>query len=269
MIRLVTSVVVYNPNLDDLSSLFSSYVKSLQVAKAEYDIHDEVVIVDNNPEGDYAEQVEQILKDNGVNYTYVHSPENGGYGHGHNQAIFSTDSDIHLVCNPDIIFEDDTLLVGIKALQEDPNIVLLTPAVFGTDGARHYLCKRNPELFHLFLRRFAPDVVKNALFKGYLDRYEYKDHSYDDPIENLPFCTGCFMLFRTSVLKEIKGFDEGFFMYLEDADITRRALARGKTLYLPTFKVVHKWERGSYKSAVLRNAAIKSAFYYARKWFLR
>lgn len=37
--------------------------------------------------------------------------------------------------------------------------------------------------------------------------------------------------------------------------------------YLPSFKVIHRWERGSYKSKKLRNVAIKSAFYYSKKWF--
>ena len=86
---------------------------------------------------------------------------------------------------------------------------------------------------------------------------------------NIPFCTGCFMFFRTQTLNTLNGFDERFFMYLEDADISRRALQFGLTLYLPTFKVIHRWERGSYKNKKLRNEAIKSAIKYSMKWFFK
>lgn len=268
-INLVTSVVIYDPDMSDLKLLFSSYKKSVQYAQKKYDIQDTVIIIDNNPSGGYKEKILSFLDINSLNYRYLESSVNGGYGHGHNQAIISGDSDFHLICNPDIEFFEDTIKVGVDAFNNNPSVVLLTPAVTGKDGSRQYLCKRNPQLLHLFLRRFAPNLIKNTFFKSYLERYEYKDYSYDKKIFNVPFCTGCFMFFRTNILKQLKGFDENFFMYLEDADLSRRALRLGETLYLPSFKVIHRWERGSYNSKKLRNVAIRSAFYYSKKWFLR
>ena len=267
-INLVTSVVIYDPDMSDLKLLFSSYQKSVQYAQRMYDISDKLIIVDNNPNGTYADEVEKLL-DKNIHYEYIKSTINGGYGHGHNHAIFSCDSDYHLICNPDIEFFEDTISIALKTMNSRDEVVLLTPSVQGKDGERQYLCKRNPQLLHLFLRRFAPKFFKEVVFKRYLDKYEYRDHSYDEPIVGVPFCTGCFMFFRADTLKKLNGFDANFFMYMEDADLSRRALAYGQTLYLPTFKVVHRWERGSYKSSKLRNAAIKSGLYYSKKWFLR
>jgi GT2 family glycosyltransferase len=266
MITVITSIVVYEPNMDDLKVLFSSYKQSIEYAKKMHDIQDTVVIVDNNPSSDYEDEIVSLLEKNTISYRYIKSSINGGYGHGHNQSIELMKSDYHIICNPDIEFENDTISVGIGAMEARKNVVLLSPAVFSFDGERQFLCKRNPSLLHLFLRRFSPNFINKIFFEKYLERYEYRDKSYDEEIKNVPFCTGCFMLFKTDTLLKLNGFDENIFMYLEDADLSRRALCYGETLYLPTFKVRHRWERGAYKNKKLRNALIKSAFYYSYKW---
>lgn len=265
MIKLITSVVIYNPKFSDLERLFKSYNASLQFVRNEYEMCEKLIIIDNNPSGGYKEDVVKLLELNELNYEYITSEINGGYGYGHNKAVHFN-CDYHLICNPDIEFLVDTLSVALKTMSDSPDIVLLTPAVFGLSGERQYLCKRNPSLLHLFLRRFLPDFINKLLFKKYLEKYEYRDRSYESEIENVPFCTGCFMFFRADVLKNLNGFDERFFMYFEDADLTRRALQYGKTLYLPTFIVKHRWERGSHKNKKLRNIAIKSALQYSLKW---
>ncbi len=265
-IKVTTSVVLFNPSLSDIELLFKTYRMALLKANKVYNIQGQVILVDNNPNGMYQSDVEVLAKNLDINYQYIVSEINGGYGYGHNQAIDQTNSNYHIICNPDIEFLEDTIVDAVEYMQTDKETILLTPSVFGKDGERQYLCKRNPKLFHLFLRRFAPIIIKNTLFKNYLNRFEYKDKSYEAVMENIPFCTGCFMFFRTITLKQLNGFDEQFFMYLEDADLSRRALELGKIIYLPNFKVIHRWERGAYKNKKLRNAAIKSAFKYWRKW---
>ena len=56
------------------------------------------------------------------------------------------------------------------------------------------------------------------------------------------------MVIRTEVFKKLNGFDERFFMYFEDSDLTVRAKQYGKTMLLPQFSVIHEWERSSSKS---------------------
>lgn len=265
-ILLTTSIVIYNPNLVDLEILFKSYKVSLLKAQIEYDIHSKITIVDNNSKGNYSDQVKLMLDNADINYEYIYSIKNGGYGYGHNQAILKESSDYHIICNPDIEFFEDTISNAIDYMQIYSDISLITPAVFGKDNERHFLCKRNPKLFHLFLRRFVSNKIKGRFFKTYLERFEFRDKSYEQIIENIPFCTGCFMFFSMEVLKQLNGFDERFFMYMEDADLSRRAMKFGRNIYLPSCRVIHRWERGAYKNKKLRNEAIKSAFKYWRKW---
>ena len=81
--------------------------------------------------------------------------------------------------------------------------------------------------------------------------------------------TGCFMFFRTEVFKELGGFDERFFMYLEDCDIARRAAEKYKALHYPMATVYHLWERESKGNKKLLLIHIQSILKYFLKWGIK
>ena len=87
---------------------------------------------------------------------------------------------------------------------------------------------------------------------------------------NVPVITGCFSLIRMSVFNELEKYDERFFMYFEDTDLSRRIHERFKTLYYPKVNVFHGYERGAAKSFTLFLVFIKSAIIYFNKygWFI-
>ena len=74
------------------------------------------------------------------------------------------------------------------------------------------------------------------------------------------------MVCRVSALLSQKGFDERFFMYMEDLDLSRRLALQGGALFMPEVSVVHAFEKGSYKSGILLRYHIKSAIQYFNKW---
>ena len=88
---------------------------------------------------------------------------------------------------------------------------------------------------------------------------------FDTPTE-IDFCTGCFSVIRTEVFKKLGGFDENFFMYFEDADLTLRAKEYGKTVFLPQLCAIHLWERSSAKSLKYMMIHIASMFKFFRKY---
>jgi GT2 family glycosyltransferase len=83
---------------------------------------------------------------------------------------------------------------------------------------------------------------------------------------NVPFLSGCFMFFRTSALKQVGLFDERFFLYAEDTDLSRRMHQQFKTLFYPKAEIFHVHARGSYKNFVLTLHNLKSAAQYFNKW---
>jgi GT2 family glycosyltransferase len=75
------------------------------------------------------------------------------------------------------------------------------------------------------------------------------------------------MLFKTTDLQTLKGFDERFFLYMEDADICRRIYKSGKKiLFYPKVEIIHQHQQGSSKSIKLFIIHASSAIKYFLKW---
>ena len=83
------------------------------------------------------------------------------------------------------------------------------------------------------------------------------------------FLSGCFMFIRRSSLDKVNWFDQDYFLYLEDADLTRKLSSTGKCIHYPKLRISHVWERGSYKNWKLKLIAISSFFIYSFKWGLK
>lgn len=82
----------------------------------------------------------------------------------------------------------------------------------------------------------------------------------------VPYLSGCFMFIRTKVLEKVGLFDERFFMYLEDTDLSRRIHKISKTIYYPYVHIYHEYGKGSYKNLKLLKYHIDSAIKYFNKW---
>jgi hypothetical protein len=164
---------------------------------------------------------------------------NLGYGRGHNIALEESDSDYHLVLNPDVSIEIDAIYLGLKHMVDNPNVVLASPQVY--DHNRDYLslCKRYPCLFDLLLRGFAPLRVKQAFSKR-LSRYEMHELiGHKTSVEGVPIVSGCFMLMPTYAFRAVGGFDKNFFLYFEDFDLSLRLGEIGDVAFVPAMKIVH------------------------------
>jgi GT2 family glycosyltransferase len=137
---------------------------------------------------------------------------------------------------------------------------MLSPLVLSQDLSIQYLCKKNPTVFDMVIRRISPNI-----FKKRQDKYIMKESGYNKIIK-LDYATGSFMVFRTEIYKELKGFDDSFFMYLEDADITRRVNQISKVEFYPDARVIHAWERKGHKSFKFALITVHSMIVYFNKW---
>jgi len=214
-----------------------------------------IYIVDNSP----TDQLKSIIISYGV--TYIHNPSNPGFGASHNLAVKNIRaSDIHFILNPDITFKAEAIHHLLNFMSESPDIVCAVPKVVYPDGSLQRLCKLLPSPINLFSRRFLPSCAK------WLDEdYELRWFNYDRAVE-IPYVSGCFMAIRTETFKKIGGFDEQYFMYLEDIDLSRRLAQHGKVMFYPTALVIHEFAKASYKNKKLLSAHIKSAIKYFNKW---
>jgi GT2 family glycosyltransferase len=266
-LRLSVSIVVYKSDVD----LLLRVLESVRAAGRVAGIGTLSIDVLNNHAGD--DLADQLRRKGGgelleAPWGRVHVRDSGGnfgYGKSNNLSIRLSSAEYHLVLNPDAVLEPAALVQGLTYLESHPEVGLLVPKVIGFDGSLHYLCKRHPTLFDMFLRGAAPGFVRR-LFSRRMAAFEMREKDYNAIIRPVEYPTGCCMLFRGELLRSIGGFDEQFFLYLEDADIGRRILARADVVYLPSVVVHHRWSRGSHGSWKLRWVTIQSAFRYWRKW---
>lgn len=187
---------------------------------------------------------------------------NAGYGRGHNAAIRRSGARYHAVLNTDISFTDDVLTRLIGFMEERPTVGLVAPRVTYPDGRIQHLCRLLPS---------PVDIMARALFGGTAwaerinRRYEVRDWSYDR-VAQFPFLSGCFMVFRRSALDRVGGFDERFFMYAEDIDITRRIGVDAETLFVPDVTIVHDYRSQSGFSLRRQRTRFVNLARYFMKW---
>jgi len=220
-----------------------------------------IYIVDNSP----VPNQQLVFEDLPVEY--IQTQRNIGYGSGHNIALrkaIKLGSDFHFVFNPDISFEDAELQKMISRICDDKEIGQLMPKVINPDGSLQYLCKLLPTPLDLVLRRFAIGPLKR-IAKVRADEFELRFSGYRNEM-NVPFLSGCFMLFRVSALQKIGLFDESFFMYGEDIDLTRRMHAKYKTIFFPSAVVIHDHAKESYKNIKMLWIHSVNVGKYFNKW---
>ena len=195
---------------------------------------------------------------------YMHAGENLGFGKAHNRALalVADTSYAHLLLNPDVAFDSDVLPTLVRYLENAQEVGALMPRVEYPDGSLQRLCKLLPSPMDLIFRRFIPS---QALKQRINQRYELHALPQDRP-SCVPTLSGCFLLIRTKLLQQLGGFDERYFMYMEDVDLVRRVGGIAQTIYLPSVKVVHAYAKGSYRNKKLLRYHLKSAVSYFFKW---
>ena len=247
---VTASIVTYKTRKEILSKAIESFLKAS---------NGRLYVIDNSPDDDARKL---------CNYSqveYIKTTTNLGYGRAHNLALKKVlqSSEYHLILNPDVYFEPDAVSKLTSFLDENERVGLVMPKVLYPDGRLQPLCKLLPVPHHLLARRFMNKM--KYIYEHINQEYEMAFTGYDHVTE-VPFLSGCFMLVRTEALKKVGLFDERFFMYFEDTDLSRRINTHYQTLYYPDVEIFHYHERGHYKEQRLLWCGMKSAVKYFNKW---
>jgi GT2 family glycosyltransferase len=253
-LHLTGSIVLYNNSPEILLNAVNSFLDT--------NLEVRLFIIDNSP----ANSLEKYFINSRIQY--LHNPQNPGFGASHNIAFklaIEFNSPYHVILNPDIYFNNKVLNDIYDYMNLNKDIGQLMPMICYPNGELQYLCKNNPTVFDLFIRGFIPNSFKKYLSKR-MKLYQYMNHDYHKIIYDIPYLSGCFMFFRMEVINKIGFFDEKIFMYLEDADITRRVLNVSRTIYFPKVKVYHHYAGLTHKFLKFKLITIQSAITYFNKW---
>ena len=211
----------------------------------------DLYIVDNNSSDDTLTRLESQK-----GLKIIKLDKNVGFGAAHNKLLQLVDSDYHFVINPDITVDRDVFADIVEFMEETSKAVMAAPRILNADGSEQLLPKSVPTFKYLFTGRLSKKVRR---------QYVWADRQITAPTE-IDFCSGCFFCIRTKAFLKLGGFDERYFMYLEDADLTLRAKDIGKVFFLPGVTVTHFWERGSAKNVKLFFIHLSSCFKFLKKW---
>ena len=266
--RLKISIVVFSPDLNILIRTLNSLKIACKHSYINLNVLSELDLIDNNPLYKNKENILsgllEIQNKTFLKVKFINSPKNGGYGYGNNLSIKRDSfSDFHLILNPDVLLSINSITNAIKYMVNNKNVGLITPHVTGLDKTFHFTCKKNPTLFDMIIRG-VPGL--KLVFSKRNAEYEMRNLNFSNIIKQINFPTGCFMFFRSSILREIGGFDERFFLHYEDADIGRRVSIVSQCVYLPTVKIKHIWARETHKNIKMRIITVISGIKYFIKW---
>ncbi len=143
-----------------------------------------------------------------------------------------------------------------NALLDHPGVVMATPQLYFPDGRIQNLPRRKPTPWLLLARQLAPRF--GGVMQKADEHYTMQDEDLTIP-RPIEFCTGSFAAIRTDVFKTIGGFDPEYFMYVEDADLTRSVLcAKGLSTYCRSFTATHAWHRDPMRDAGKFKMQLKS-----------
>lgn len=254
--HLVISIVVYQPQeavlLRALKTLAHAFENANHAGRID---QGRLVLTDHSPQrvnsGSLAHWRTASWP---ISVEYTHNPSNPGFGAGHNAAFhqYADKADFFLVANPDVLFGQDSLDMGLAFLAEHPATGVIAPALIEAEGLRP-ACFRAPDVWTLLLRSMGWTARESAR----IARYECRDWEASQPVFNPPLMSGCCLLFRGEAYARLGGFDPGYFLYFEDFDLSRRATRLGISAYCPTMRVHH-----------LGGGAAKKGWQHWR-WFFR
>ncbi|MBI6180539.1 glycosyltransferase family 2 protein [Serratia proteamaculans] len=243
---IVASIVLYKHKQGDIQPTIDSLLAEPLI---------ETIVLVDNASSEWASNL------NNPRIAYIKSAVNGGYGHGHNQAMdkYLDKCKYFIICNPDIAFEPGTV-TSLYNFAESGGHRFIAPKIIYPSGEEQRVCRLLPTPAHLILRRFMPFLSK------YLDEnYELQNADYNKNFF-APTISGCFMFVESALLKQLQGFDLRYFMYLEDVDLCRKVLQYEKPMFCSEATVTHAFAKGSYKNLKLMSYHIRSAITYFNKW---
>ena len=168
--------------------------------------------------------------------TVLRLTANVGYGAGVNRGLAVTDADLVLVSNPDVAVHRGALAALAEAFVADPTLAIAGPAIVDEEGTRYPSARRFPSY-----GAAAGHALLGLLRPGnrFTRRYQMVDLDPAAPTAVDWVSGACFMA-RRRALQELGGFDESYFMYVEDLDLCWRARRAGwQVAYVPTATVTH------------------------------
>lgn len=244
MLKLSIIILNYNTRvltIQCVRSVIDQYKE--QIKNKEF----EVIVVDNASSDDSVQYLEKIKSIN-----LVENKENYGFSKGNNIGAKKAYGRYILFLNSDAKVEDTGLIKMVDFLETNPKVGILGAKLLNPDGHTQQSSEKFYNLLNLIIVLLAGERIG-------LVRKNPKSLSTVDAV------SGASLMIKRKLFNELKGFDENFFMYMEDMELCFRAKKNGySTYFFPDIKLIHK-ERGSSNRTFAVNEIYKGFLYFYKK----
>lgn len=249
------SIVIVNYNVKDF--LFDC-LKSIENSQTSFNI--ETIVVDNNSNDFSVEYLKPLFP----NVKFIKLESNLGFAKANNIGLEQSRGKYVLFLNPDTIVNSDTFQIMKEYMDVNQEVYISGCKLLNPDGSFQLPCRRGfPTPWAAFSKLFGLQAMfpKSKLFAKYNQTFRSTEETY-----YIDSVMGAFMFCRTDIIKQLRGFDEDFFMYGEDLDLCYRATKLGgKVAYVHSTSTIHFKGESTKRSSI---DEIKH-FYEAMEIFVR
>ncbi|MCB0463448.1 MAG: glycosyltransferase family 2 protein [Flavobacteriaceae bacterium] len=242
------SVVILNYNVKFFLELC---LKSVEQAITEIDA--EIIVVDNNSSDGSCEMVKQKFP----SVELISNQNNVGFAKANNQGVKAAKGEYICILNPDTVVAEDTFLQLLEFAKTKSDLGAVGCKLI--DGSGHFL----PES-----KRNLP-VVKVALQKMFGNGKNYYANQINkNEIAKVEVLVGAFMLMKKDTYNQVNGFDEDYFMYGEDIDLSYKLLQSGfQNYYYGKTTCIHYKGESTNKDKIYTKRFYKAMKLFYKKHF--
>lgn len=206
----------------------------------------EILIYDNNSD----DNTVQVIKESFPNIRLIESEKNLGFGEANNRAVEQARGEYILFANPDMILDNGALKIMFETFKNQSLAGAVVARLHNADGTFQPTCRNFPDFYNIFFSRGS--VLNHKVLPAKTgDTYTLGDF---DQIAEVPAASAACMFTEKSFFQKIGGFDDRFFLFMEDTDLSLRIKQAGKKLFFePKAGALHYWGKGSSISRIRRS----------------
>ena len=239
------SIIILNYNVRYFLELC---IRSVEVAVKHIDA--EIIVIDNKSSDDSCAMIKQVFP----SVTLIENNENFGFSKGNNIGVAAAKGEYICILNPDTVVGEDTFVKALQFAESKKNLGILGCQLI--DGRGKFLPESK--------RQLPTPMIAFQKLIGNSKKY-YTNRLNQNEIGKTDILVGAFMLMKQSVYHEVNGFDEDYFMYGEDIDLSYKVIkARYTNYYFGQTTIIHfKGE------STLKDKTYAKQFYGAMEIFYR
>lgn len=246
---MILSVIIVSYNS---SSFLELCLHSVAKAISQLEIESEVIVVDNSSSDDSCE----VLNNKFSFVKLIQNDENIGFSKANNLGVSKAKGKYICILNPDTVLQENTFDEILKFYKSNIKVGFVGCQMIDGNGMFLKESKRViPSIFSSFMKVLG-------ISKFYYSALDKDKRGYIDIL------AGAFMFVEKTIYDSVKGFDEDYFMYGEDIDLSYKALKKGySNYYLGDVKIIHFKGESTDKNSVYINRFYNAMYIFYTKHF--